>query len=348
MLKKNQLASLSLSYDYLRVAVNYLQRLGIDEQSCLIETGIANILAEPNPESPEQSLVTIDINQYRKLVESLKKLSQQPEIGILLGQQYNISTHGNLGQVALCSQNIWEAVALVTKYTELRNHLLSMEWRRENAMAVLEFSTHLEATDLQQYAMEVAMSTMNRWLRFCLKSVESSPAMIEMHFSHPEPSYVETYRKVLRCPILFDQPSYQIKLPLDICFLPLRCANTTLFKLIEKQCEVLLANLSENNLVDTIRRILLSNPANLPSQDEIAVQLNMAPRTLRKYLKEQATSYQQILDQVRCELAQTYLADSQWSIEDIANLLGFSDRYHFSSAFKKWLGITPAAFRKTE
>jgi len=81
--------------------------------------------------------------------------------------------------------------------------------------------------------------------------------------------------------------------------------------------------------------------------DSVAAEFNMSNRTLRRRLQEEHTSYQEILDEVRSELARHYLAKEKREIDEVAFRLGFSDPSAFTKAFRRWTGQTPADFVRT-
>jgi AraC-like DNA-binding protein len=82
-----------------------------------------------------------------------------------------------------------------------------------------------------------------------------------------------------------------------------------------------------------------------PSINLIADLCQTSPRSLHRKLKESGVTFQQLLDEVRLEQAQTYLADSEWTIKRIAFELGYSGSNNFVRAFKRLTGLTPNAFR---
>jgi len=77
----------------------------------------------------------------------------------------------------------------------------------------------------------------------------------------------------------------------------------------------------------------------------VARALSMSAATLRRRLKEEDLRYDDIVEQIREELAQRYLREPSRSIRDVAFLLGFSDIVAFHKAFKRWTGMTPAEYR---
>ena len=77
----------------------------------------------------------------------------------------------------------------------------------------------------------------------------------------------------------------------------------------------------------------------------VAKELAMTVRTLHRKLLLESTSFTQILDDVRCNLAKEYLRSTKLTMEDISELVGFSEAANFRHAFRRWTGSTPAHFR---
>ena len=71
----------------------------------------------------------------------------------------------------------------------------------------------------------------------------------------------------------------------------------------------------------------------------------MTPRTLRRRLREQNTSYRQLLDELRMNVAIKYFRDTTLTVEDVAHSLGYSDAANFRHAFRRWTSATPDQFK---
>lgn len=78
----------------------------------------------------------------------------------------------------------------------------------------------------------------------------------------------------------------------------------------------------------------------------IARDINLSKRTLQRHLKQQGTSFSEIRDQVRKHYAVDYLLMQNRRIDDIYTALDFSDRTSLTNAFRRWMGLSPSAFRK--
>lgn len=78
----------------------------------------------------------------------------------------------------------------------------------------------------------------------------------------------------------------------------------------------------------------------------IARDLNLSKRTLQRHLKHQGTNFSEIRDQVRKHYAVDLLLMQNKRIDDIYTALDFSDRTSLTNAFRRWMGLSPSAFRK--
>jgi AraC-like DNA-binding protein len=71
----------------------------------------------------------------------------------------------------------------------------------------------------------------------------------------------------------------------------------------------------------------------------------MSPRSLQRKLAAEGVAYRKLVDAVRRELAESYLAAGNFTLTEISYLLGFSSQAAFSRAFKRWVGLSPQEFR---
>jgi AraC-like DNA-binding protein len=107
-----------------------------------------------------------------------------------------------------------------------------------------------------------------------------------------------------------------------------------------------LARFDNTRLSERVRTIFIERLVTGKfSEEQIADQLNLSLRSLQRRLRDEQTSYQQLLDETRLELALQYINRTSLSVAQIAPLLGFSDSSNFNRAFKRWLGISPSKYR---
>ena len=100
------------------------------------------------------------------------------------------------------------------------------------------------------------------------------------------------------------------------------------------------------DIISRVNRHLLNTPGEFPKLDAVARRLCVGARTLRRRLQELGTGYQQILDEVRRELAIEYLRTTSLTVQEIAELLGYSEVTNFRRAFLRWVEVSPYQYRK--
>jgi AraC-like DNA-binding protein len=83
-----------------------------------------------------------------------------------------------------------------------------------------------------------------------------------------------------------------------------------------------------------------------PSIDEVATSLGIPSWTLRRKLRDENASFQDIVDDMRRDVALSYMRNTELSFGEISYLLGFSTPGAFQRAFKRWTDSTPGEFRR--
>ena len=115
---------------------------------------------------------------------------------------------------------------------------------------------------------------------------------------------------------------------------------------MQETCDRILGEVkTSTGVAGEVYQIIASTPGHSPSMESVAKQLATTERTLNRKLNAESTSFTQILDDVRCNLAKEYLGSTKLSIEDISELVGFSEAANFRHAFRRWTGSTPAHYR---
>jgi AraC-like DNA-binding protein len=95
-----------------------------------------------------------------------------------------------------------------------------------------------------------------------------------------------------------------------------------------------------------VRVLLIQSAGEFLDIAEVAQQLNMSERTLRRRLEVEATSFRAIFEDVRNVLATQYLARTTLTVADIAHLLDYTETVNFRRAFVRRHGVTPSQYRQ--
>lgn len=121
-----------------------------------------------------------------------------------------------------------------------------------------------------------------------------------------------------------------------------------LHKLILAHAKDVASRLPESDFLSTLQAAIVSTMhQGDPSIGRVATRLGLTPRTLQRRLEAEGLAFQDVLEQLRREMALRYLA-SPLSLTEISALLAYADSSAFGRAFRRWTGRSPAAFRQEQ
>jgi AraC-like DNA-binding protein len=164
--------------------------------------------------------------------------------------------------------------------------------------------------------------------------------------SYSAPDHALLYKRYLGCQVRFGQPMSELIYPKSILSAKPRMAHGLTSKILRETCDRILGEVkTSTGAAGEVYQIIACTPGHSPSMANIAKQLATTERTLNRKLHAEGTSFTQILDDVRCTLASEYLRSTRLSVEDISELVGFSEAANFRHAFRRWTGSTPARYR---
>ncbi len=172
--------------------------------------------------------------------------------------------------------------------------------------------------------------------------------ILRTEFSYAEPEHSAEYRLMYCDDLSFNRPHTLLAFESDYLDLPVVQNERSVKEFLRTAPEnILLKYKNGSSLSAKVRRRLRQClSGEVPDFEELALELNMTSATLRRRLHEEGASYQSIKDQLRRDLAISYLSHSTRSVMDIALELGFSERSAFHRAFRKWTGASPGEFRR--
>jgi AraC-like DNA-binding protein len=173
--------------------------------------------------------------------------------------------------------------------------------------------------------------------------------ILRTEFSYPEPAHSAEYRLMYCADLRFSRPNTLLAFEASYLDLPVVQNERSAKEFLRTAPEsILLKYKNVSSLTARVRRLLRQFlPGTVPDFEELAAEMSMTAATMRRRLNEEGESYQSIKDQLRRDLAISYLSHSNRSVMDIALELGFSERSAFHRAFRKWTGASPAEFRRT-
>ena len=169
-----------------------------------------------------------------------------------------------------------------------------------------------------------------------------------INFQHGKPADTSEYEKVFACPLYFNCDRNGVSFDKSLLAAEIAGSDPPLHQLLCRHADELLAKLPQaNSVIDQVRKHLTTAiRAGDFGIEVIAEALNTTPRSLQRRLKEQGTSHQELVEEMRKSLAAFYLENSQLGISEIAYLLGYSEPSAFHRAFKRWFQTTVTLFRQ--
>ena len=208
---------------------------------------------------------------------------------------------------------------------------------------VLGGTGYAQPVPRQRYAYGMlALVSTAQWLT----RREVRPMAIEFKFARP--AEAARYEEVFGCPLRFGQPENRLLLSAADLQTTLPSRNDSMLALHEHVLRDRLATLgSARTSYKVSEEIIRRLHRGEPRREQVAASLALADRTLQRRLHEERTSFQQLLDDARRELALKYLSEERYPLNEVADLLGFNDQSNFFRACRRWFGQPPGQYRRS-
>lgn len=200
--------------------------------------------------------------------------------------------------------------------------------------------------EVRRHCDECALAEQVAGLRY-MTGVDARPRLVR--FRHPAPAELREHEAFFRCPLEFGQEHTELVLDDATLELPLKTAQENFRELFEREVERALAALPERRtLAARVRSVVESTLAEgRCTLEATARSLRTSTRTLQRRLREEGTSFGEVVDALRRELAREYLARNL-PIPELSELLGYAEPSAFHHAFKRWTGRSPEQSRRDQ
>jgi AraC-like DNA-binding protein len=320
---------------YVRQIADLLADMGVDLGQWLGRAGLSEaVLADMN------WIVTYE--QFHRLTFEALRMTNEPALGLLVGERLRITSHGMLGFAAMSCATLRQAILLFEDFVQLRFSLISARLEAVDEEARVHFAVTQPLAELEVPVLEAAVLTVKNLLdHISMGLCQISRAS----FTYTDPDYGELAQDLFNCEVQYGQSWNGFVLPLEVIDQPLDAADPASFDEAARICQRELEDRdAQASLSASVRRLMLDKQSGFPSLSVTARLFHMTPRTLHRRLKEEGTSYQTILDEERHRLAVQYLQNSKITIQEIAFNLGYTDPANFRRAFKRWENMTPSEY----
>ncbi len=309
--------------------------VGLDPYAMLRDIRIApEALVDPETRLPAQAVVDLFAMSAER--------SGCASFGLLMAE---CRTFASLGPVSLLLEHQPTVRAMIEAMIRFARHLsdilqMSLDDDGETAFIGSGAPAGIAERQVVEYTVAITFRTLAEALRG-----RWHPDTI--YFPHAAPENLADHRRVLQCAIQFDAPSSGFACrskSLDI-------ANPRSDALMAQYAERLLGLLPlaevDSPIADRVRHSLyLLIPEGHASVERVAINLGLHPRALQRMIEKEGWSFAPLLNDVRRELAQRYLAVPHHSIAAVSLLTGYSSQSAFSRWFVAEFGERPAVWRE--
>ena len=313
---------------------------GIDSNQVLVRAGL-------NPAQLNDPNARYSYPAVTHLWKMATKVSGDPCFGFRAASYWHPTTLHALGYTWLASDTLGDALERAARYVRIANTALTAVF--EETDIGYRFSTSMDkywrGIEPADEAIDASVALILDMCRSCY-GADLNPILIEVH--RPKVTKcAKQYEQLFKSPIHFSSSRNAIYFDKDDITQRLPTANAEMARANEKIIVDYLARLDKSNITTQVKSKLLELLPSGHSTEEAVIQaLHLSQRTLQRKLKEEGTTFKELLDETRRELAKEYVNDTSLSFSEITYLLGFSEQSNFTRAFKRWQGKSPSAYRE--
>lgn len=254
-------------------------------------------------------------------------------------------THwGVFAYAAMSCENLAQVVQILNRYERLIDEANDTRIVIEGERGVLQWLPRPGNTIVPAF-MQISLAS---WCLFARRYTGMPQLQADADFTFPAPENVSTYQRIFKGVVRFDQPVTQLLFPLTYLQLPITYHDADTHRVMMQQVHTQLEALdAEQDIVGLVRHTLSQQlSSGRVTLECVAERLTLPPRALQYQLEQNGTSFRELLDDVRKEMACYYLQDPNLALVDVAFLLGYAEQSPFNKAFKRWQGETPGEYRK--
>ncbi len=330
------MAEVSLAY-FIRI-LDLIEERGVDRQDCLTAVGIEALPKE----SPK---LRVDAKVANGVFAFAAEKLNRPLLGIRCGRKFRIPKFTKLGNILAMCDNIRQAADVNARYAPLVHTIGQPSGiiKDDSGKDKIRWTPSFSPDECAQnrHILEYVMtnySTSLDWLAW-----SSGKGVEVLRLGHDGVTSKAAYEELLDCKVEFSAGEYSVILRDGVAEEPLPTASPAQFALLRARQERILASFMHK--VDLVHRVELAIREQIeiekPSQKSIARKIGMSDRSVRRYLKEENTSFKAIFEDVKKDLAVGMIADGM-ALSDVAHGLWYSDQPAFTRAYKKWFGVAPS------
>jgi AraC-like DNA-binding protein len=311
-----------------------IRQLGADPISIFADVGLA-------PDCFDRPEQRIPYAAMGALFQEAARRTGCAHFGLLCGRVWHLSDLGLVGEIVRNSPTVGRALQTLTVYQHINSEGGLAFFLPRDSVVDLGYAIYHPAVAGAPEIYDTLMAGGCNFMRE-LCGVGWTPS--EVFFPHSRPLDLNPYQRFFRASLRFDSEFCALRFPLHWLDRPVPGADPGRLRIAGREADEAGHGQLLQQVSRALRVVLLHGKS---SGNDVAQMLAMHRRTLNRRLKAQDATFQLVLDQVRFEVAQQLLADTQVAIDDVAAALGYASVSPFMRSFRRWSGTTPGRWRHT-
>lgn len=308
---------------------------------------VATILraADVPPGVMESNPPYVDLETERRVWIAMVEVTGRDDIGLVCGLRFPTQAMGVLGYAMANAPTLRVAVEKCCDYQRIMGDSMGMVCERGPTKTKIWIEQWTEWHEPLRHTVDCFMAAIMSWSS-ANTPAPAKPRSVAFHYERPaDPAPHE--RVFAPAPVSFGAATSHQIYDNEVLDQPVIGANRETFYAFEEKVRRLAVRVdAAATWSDRVRqRILATLKGSTPTLDSVASELAVSPRSLQQRLAEESTSFSEILNEARTDLAKEFLKEGDIRNEEIAYLLGYSEESVFSRSFKKWTGRTPTQYR---
>ncbi|MCG8673466.1 MAG: AraC family transcriptional regulator [Pseudomonadales bacterium] len=317
------------------------ESLGVDGKQILACCGLRDEHLNPTSRVPE--------NQYEMLILQLALASKNDSFGADIGQQLMPPLYGSLMSLALSSPTLGEAFKNMSNYQALASgNCGGVDYIITDTGAKFSISMTHHNPVVRIHVAECVLTMFCSLATLVSAKKDLTPEAIYLEHSPYSEFAKRHFEKIVQCPVHWNHEETYMQLGKVLHAYPIHGHGEEALRIAREFAQAQLDNIqAQTSIIETIKwhtRELMQSRS--PRRETVAERLGISTSTLDRRLKEAGMNWQELLDNLRVQLAIEYLSNQELSVSEIADKLGFSEIRAFQRRFKRWTGMTPSNYRK--
>ncbi|WP_116364320.1 AraC family transcriptional regulator [Parahaliea mediterranea] len=291
--------------------------------------------------NPEWRLPEADM---QRLLQRGVALTGDEAFGLFAALQLQPQVLRSLGLAWLASDTVYDGLRRMIRFSQLLTTGSDLRLEEDEELVRLYSHHALGLGDMIPCAVDFGLAVI---VRMCRLTMGEYLAPVSVQMVRPPPTDSQRWEYQFAAPVSFGESENCLSWSRSDIEEPLVTGDPGLARVNDEHSQAYLDSFFNHSTSrDVVGRIIERLPDGPPSQRQIADALHLSNRTLQRKLKEEGTSFMDLLQDTRLQLARKYLRSPGRSVVETAYLLGFSEPSTFSRAFKRWTGQAPAQYRE--